>query len=416
MSIDKSASPESKAKPSNVFIRAVKFAWNIRLGPALGALLGLTILVFVIWSTWIYFRDPGGRDFISDDSDVETIVEPDAKAKFEQFRTELDSTKDSFFEPITVPLARLCDGIYGDEKTTVPRTFFNLRFDSVEPAVAGSQAAMIGSKEDVIVVVFRGTNEIKDWYFNTDIRLHPSEHGNFHRGFWDAYAEVRKSIVDKIKQSKPKYVWITGHSLGGAMAMCCAYDLEANEGIRISGLVTFGQPKLADIGVAKYFSSGLSSRYLAFINDRDPICEPAPGCYPCGNGIWLRGNEIELANFIDILPVSGGVGSATIPTGDFDSTEYFFKMMPKDVWQQKLQTLQREDSVPLTGLPPGARRTGSPWRSVLRFELPYISDHSMKRYIAKLEQHHYGNRAVYSAPVSGSEMKQDGIEDISINY
>ena len=69
------------------------------------------------------------------------------------------------------------------------------------------------------------------------------------------------------------------------MAMCCAYDLEANEGMKVSGLVTFGQPKLADSGVAEYFATGLSGRYLAFINDRDPVCEPAPNCYPCGVGV-----------------------------------------------------------------------------------------------------------------------------------
>ena len=384
--------------------------WNVRLGPVLA--YGVSLLVFALacWSAWIFFNDPGGRDFKIVDGDIDTIEEPSAEKKFELFRSELDSAKTSFFEPVTVLLARLCDGIYADEKTTVPRTFYDLQFQTVEPAVAGSQAALVGVKGDVVVVVFRGTNEIKDWYFNLDARSEPCEHGSFHKGFWDAYAGVREGVVEKVKQSGAKFVWVTGHSLGGAMAMCCAYDLEVNEHLRLSGLVTFGQPKLADADVASFFASGLSNRYLAIVNDRDPVCEPAPGRYPCGTGVWLNGSEVEMAALIN-APQRYGVGTAETSTSVFDeSTEFLFKMMPEEVWQKKIEEIQEKNQMPLSALPRDVAPPGSPLRSVLRFDLPFISDHSMKRYISKLEGHHFGTRTSYALP------NDDLLEDSSLNY
>lgn len=392
------------------------FVWNLRIGPVLA--YGLSILAFALacWSAWIFFNAPGGRDFRTVDGDIDIIDEPNAETEFKLFRSELNSTKPSFFEPVTVSLARLCDGIYGDEKTTVPRTFYDLQFETVEPAVAGSQAALVGVRGDVVVVVFRGTNEIKDWYFNLDTRSEPCEHGSFHKGFWDAYAEVREGVVEKVKHSEAKHVWVTGHSLGGAMAMCCAYDLEVNERLRLSGLVTFGQPKLANATVANFFASGLSSRYLAIVNDRDPICEPAPGRYPCGTGVWLNGSKVEIAAFVNAVQ-RFEVDATGAPASVLDdSTEFLFKMMPEDVWQQKIEKIQQEDLSPLSALPPGVVPTGSSWKSILRFELPYIADHSMKRYIAKLERHHFRMRTSYALPSEGANLRDGWLEDNSVNY
>ena len=177
----------------------VIWLWNIRLGPAVAIVATICLTSICVWSVWIFFHDPGGRQFVDDGEGVPTIVELDAKKTFSYFQSELDSTKEPFFDPVTVSLARLCGGIYGDEVTTVPRAFFDLRFDKIEPAVTGSQAALIGRKDDVAVVVFRGTNEIKDWYFNLDVGSQPCDHGSMHRGFWDAYSRVREGAIEKLK-------------------------------------------------------------------------------------------------------------------------------------------------------------------------------------------------------------------------
>ena len=49
-------------------------------------------------------------------------------------------------------------------------------------------------------------------------------------------------VLEEIKKASAKHIWVTGHSLVGAMALVCAYDLTVYQGYEIDGVITFGQP------------------------------------------------------------------------------------------------------------------------------------------------------------------------------
>lgn len=83
------------------------------------------------------------------------------------------------------------------------------------------------------------------------------------------------------------------------MAVCCAYDC-LNAGIPISGLVTFGQPRVANPAMAAYLNERLMGRYLRFMNHKD-IVPSVPANGPsflsdyqhAGQSAWINGAEIE---------------------------------------------------------------------------------------------------------------------------
>ena len=85
-----------------------------------------------------------------------------------------------------------------------------------------------------------------DWLINIDEVAAPTPHGGIHRGFYSAYQSLESQISAILAQTRPKYLWVTGHSLGGALALVCAYDLIENKKVALNGVITFGQPMVAD--------------------------------------------------------------------------------------------------------------------------------------------------------------------------
>lgn len=87
-----------------------------------------------------------------------------------------------------------------------------------------------------LLVSFRGTQETKDWTTNVNGFHQVIPYGNHdsnirvHRGFLNAYKSIRGTIHKYIsnRKSNIKNIYVCGHSLGGAIAILCAVDLQYN--------------------------------------------------------------------------------------------------------------------------------------------------------------------------------------------
>lgn len=136
---------------------------------------------------------------------------------------------------------------------------------------------------DAALVAFRGTLplRLKDWVADGLFRLVPGPLGRVHEGFGrmirsnhgDDLVEV---LVSRDFRGRP--IWLTGHSLGGALAVLAAARLAAAGAAgRVAGVVTFGQPRVGDAGFAAVYDQLLPGRTLRFVNGGDLIPHLPPG-------------------------------------------------------------------------------------------------------------------------------------------
>ncbi|MEL6133929.1 MAG: lipase family protein, partial [Bacteroidota bacterium] len=93
---------------------------------------------------------------------------------------------------------------------------------------------------------------VDEWAFKVDRRhlpdaLDPIVAPKVHRGFYQAYQEIREQLIYSLEQVgilHGKELHIAGHSLGGAVAILAAYDLSKNHGYRPQGVYTYGMPRV----------------------------------------------------------------------------------------------------------------------------------------------------------------------------
>nr|WP_278003711.1 lipase family protein [Nodosilinea sp. TSF1-S3] len=147
--------------------------------------------------------------------------------------------------------------------------------------------AFLFRKGDNLILVFKGTQQLSDWKTNLKIRLKAftiladqeavPPTGRVHRGFLDAWQSVEKQVVYYLKKWRTPQtkLWVTGHSLGGALAAVATISLET-QGFEVSGLYTFGQPRVADWKLVNYMNARMGNRIVRYVNNNDivPIIPP----------------------------------------------------------------------------------------------------------------------------------------------
>ena len=156
----------------------------------------------------------------------------------------------------------------------------------------GQIEGFVAKTDKVILVSFRGTDmNVGDWlidFQSTPVR-DPIIPGLVHQGFNDGLLSVWKQIRPHLDARKDQRVWITGHSLGGALAVACAARATfESPRIGIRGIYTFGQPRFGDSVCSKACADLLGSVLFRHINDRDIV----PRVPPFAPGFRHWGTEI----------------------------------------------------------------------------------------------------------------------------
>ncbi|KAJ0401596.1 hypothetical protein P43SY_008671 [Pythium insidiosum] len=85
-----------------------------------------------------------------------------------------------------------------------------------------------------------------------------------HSGFWNAYASVRSELREVIRlvldENPGVAVYITGHSMGGALAVLAAYDLAVNMSMKVS-MFSFGGPRVGNPSFVRLYDKCVPASY-----------------------------------------------------------------------------------------------------------------------------------------------------------
>jgi len=133
--------------------------------------------------------------------------------------------------------------------------------------------------KDQIYIGFKGTDSFKDVLVDVNAKqgkfsFLPNKYSyNVHKGFKNTYKSANLSKIKNIlNDEKISSIWITGHSLGGALATLCAMDLSINYKL-ISNkilLYTFASPMIGDKIFHRHCNTIVKNNLRCFI-DKDLI-------------------------------------------------------------------------------------------------------------------------------------------------
>lgn len=135
------------------------------------------------------------------------------------------------------------------------------------------------------IVAIRGTQTLWDWIADFDAAVVPYAPnpgaGGVHMGFQLVYLLIRDSVKKLLQTgcAGAQQIWVTGHSLGAALALLCAFDL-LNPGFGATPqLYTFAGPRTGDPQFVASFDAAIPVCYR-IVNFMDVVPQvPLPPFY-----------------------------------------------------------------------------------------------------------------------------------------
>jgi predicted lipase len=128
-----------------------------------------------------------------------------------------------------------------------------------------------------ICIVFRGSESKKDWYYDLQIFKHNLiDNVWVHSGFYKQLHEngVYNQVLSEVKllvETYPDYsVYVTGHSLGAALATLCGYSLSCEIENQVT-IVSFASPRVGNAEWKNVFDKQKNLTHYRVTNDRDIV-------------------------------------------------------------------------------------------------------------------------------------------------
>ena len=177
-----------------------------------------------------------------------------------------------------------------DKKKTIQKTLDDsgLTADGfvMEFFSRGITQCFVAHNNNFVVVSVRGTEidnvwgAIVDWARNFQMKPKPDDSGGLvHEGFMKDVAEVwndtrskqgLKSYLRPLLASGKRTLWITGHSLGAAVATLVTERAVRDAGFAVRGVYTVGSPRVGDVKFKQsYEARGLNAKTFRVVYDID---------------------------------------------------------------------------------------------------------------------------------------------------
>jgi len=152
--------------------------------------------------------------------------------------------------------------------------------------------AYVAENDDHIIIAFRGTESptsidgLKDWLLTDAMNLLIVPEGRlghdlaaagagakFHKGFVNAIAEIHEPLFQEVEAQFKRLdrpLWITGHSLGGALALLAAWLLKRRF-IAVHQIYTYGAPMIGNQRACDAIDREFAGQISRYVNGKDPV-------------------------------------------------------------------------------------------------------------------------------------------------
>lgn len=150
----------------------------------------------------------------------------------------------------------------------------------------GSVYGLMGqnTQTQTAFVAFRGTLDLQEWLADFDAAAQPyrplPNFGDVHVGFQAVYQTIRDSLRTGLPQACAgcKRLLVTGHSLGGALAVLAAPDVLSMPPGLEPQLITFGGPRVGLTNFVAMFNVKIEScfRVVNFLDIVPHVPLPSP--------------------------------------------------------------------------------------------------------------------------------------------
>jgi triacylglycerol lipase len=193
----------------------------------------------------------------------------------------IDPTTAGFSREVALYLANACDLAYSDDPKEAAHEMLGLEAEVFRHPASDTQG-FVGRAERFAVLAFRGSEQVlqhpKDWLVDFQFQQTRNPHftGGVHSGFSTALSSARDTLgailrraltaAQEVGADDPGLpLFVTGHSLGGALATLATCRLAAGEfptadgarPVRVNhrATYTFGAPRVGDLAFCQAYTS-----------------------------------------------------------------------------------------------------------------------------------------------------------------
>ena len=171
---------------------------------------------------------------------------------------------------------------------SVRNALANWGFDAprmFERAEAAQAFLTVAGDKSVALLAFRGTEKkLEDWKADAAFapKASPTGIGRTHHGFTEALGQVYDEVTKELRNcmGQNTLLYITGHSLGGALATLMAERLAADKTPGVHSVHTFGSPRVGDPEFTQAYHQALGHCTYRIVNGEDPVTRVPPRVIP----------------------------------------------------------------------------------------------------------------------------------------
>ena len=157
-----------------------------------------------------------------------------------------------------------------EEQRKLKHSLKQVGLELIKPLSANATQAYVACNNEFAILAFRGTeaNRMKDIQADAKATQKACPTGErVHSGFMQQYDDISFKLEEALDdpQIKGKPLFITGHSLGGAVATIAARRLDAEH--QIAACYTFGSPRVGTEG----WVAQIKTPIYRIVNSADPV-------------------------------------------------------------------------------------------------------------------------------------------------